>query len=297
MQGSLPETSVRPRRSVLYMPGSNARALEKARTLPADVIIIDLEDAVAPEAKPAAREQACAAIKTKGFGSREVVLRVNGLDTPWAADDLSAAIAAGPDAVLIPKVASPEQLQAVGNKISRAPRALAVWAMIETAQAILNIAAVAASAKDASTRLTTLVLGTNDIAKETRACFVPGRLPWLTALSQVILAGRAHGLDVLDGVFNDIKDIEGFKRECKDGRDLGFDGKTLVHPTQVEPCNGIFSPSDEEVVAAQQIVDAFALPENKGKGVISLDGRMVEIMHADIAARTVALSKAIRAKA
>lgn len=291
------QQTIRPRRSALYMPGSNARALEKARTLPADVIIIDLEDAVAPEAKPAAREQACAAIKTKGFGSREVVLRVNGLDTPWAADDLSAAIAAGPDAVLIPKVASPEQLQAVGNKISRAPRALAVWAMIETAQAILNIAAVAASAKDASTRLTTLVLGTNDIAKETRACFVPGRLPWLTALSQVILAGRAHGLDVLDGVFNDIKDIEGFKRECKDGRDLGFDGKTLVHPTQVEPCNGIFSPSDEEVVAAQQIVDAFALPENKGKGVISLDGRMVEIMHADIAARTVALSKAIRAKA
>jgi citrate lyase subunit beta/citryl-CoA lyase len=291
------QQTIRPRRSALYMPGSNARALEKARTLPADVIIIDLEDAVAPEAKPTARQQACAAIKAKGFGSRAVVLRVNGLDTPWAADDLSAAIVAGPDAVLIPKVASPEQLQAVGNKISRAPRALAVWAMIETAQAILNIAAVAASAKDASTRLTTLVLGTNDIAKETRARFVPGRLPWLTALSQVILAGRAQGLDVLDGVFNDIKDIEGFKRECEDGRDLGFDGKTLVHPTQVEPCNGIFSPSDEEVAAAQRIVDAFGLPENKGKGVISLDGRMVEIMHADIAARTVALSKAIRAKA
>jgi citrate lyase subunit beta/citryl-CoA lyase len=291
------QQTIRPRRSALYMPGSNARALEKARTLPADVIIIDLEDAVAPEAKPTARQQACAAIKAKGFGSREVVLRVNGLDTPWAADDLSAAIVAGPDAVLIPKVASPEQLQAVGNKISRAPRALAVWAMIETAQAILNIAAVAASAKDASTRLTTLVLGTNDIAKETRARFVPGRLPWLTALSQVILAGRAQGLDVLDGVFNDIKDIEGFKRECEDGRNLGFDGKTLVHPTQVEPCNGIFSPSDEEVAAAQRIVDAFGLPENKGKGVISLDGRMVEIMHADIAARTVALSKAIRAKA
>lgn len=291
------QQTIRPRRSALYMPGANARALEKARTLPADVIIIDLEDAVAPEAKPAAREQACAAIRAKSFGSREVVLRVNGLDTPWAADDLGAAIAAGPDAVLIPKVSSPEQLQAVGNKISRAPRALAVWAMIETAQAILNIAAVAASAKDASTRLTTLVLGTNDIAKETRARFVPGRLPWLTALSQVILAGRAHGLDVLDGVFNDIRDIEGFKGECEDGRDLGFDGKTLIHPSQIEPCNGIFSPSDEEAAAAQRIVDAFALPENKGKGVISLDGRMVEIMHADIAARTVALSKAIKMKA
>ena len=291
------QQTIRPRRSALYMPGANARALEKARTLPTDVIIIDLEDAVAPEAKPAAREQACAAIRAKGFGSREVVLSVNGLDTPWAADDLGAAIAAGPDAVLIPKVSSPEQLQAVGNKISRAPRALAVWAMIETAQAILNIAAVAASAKDASTRLTALVLGTNDIAKETRARFVPGRLPWLTALSQVILAGRAHGLDVLDGVFNDIRDIEGFKRECEDGRDLGFDGKTLIHPSQIEPCNGIFSPSDEEAAAAQRIVDAFALPENKGKGVISLDGRMVEIMHADIAARTVALSKAIKMKA
>ncbi len=289
--------AIRPRRSALYMPGSNARALEKARTLPADVIIIDLEDAVAPDAKPAAREQACAAIKAKGFGSREVVLRVNGLDTPWAADDLAAAMAAQPDAVLIPKVASPEQMQAVGNKISRASRALQVWAMIETPQAILNIAAVAASAKDASTRLTTLVLGTNDIAKETRSRFVPGRRPWLTALSQVILAGRAHGLDVLDGVFNDIKDGEGFRRECEDGRDLGFDGKTLIHPTQIEPCNEIFSPSDEEVVAAQRIVDAFALPENKGKGVISLDGRMVEIMHADIAARTVALSKAIKARA
>jgi citrate lyase subunit beta/citryl-CoA lyase len=291
------QQTIRPRRSALYMPGSNARALEKARTLPADVIIIDLEDAVAPEAKPAAREQACAAIKAKGFGSREVVLRVNGLDTPWAADDLAAAVAAAPDAVLIPKVAAPEQLQAVGNKISRAPRALAVWAMIETAQAILNISAVAASARDASTRLTTLVLGTNDIAKETRARFVPGRLPWLTSLSQVILAGRAYGLDVLDGVFNDIKDIEGFRRECEDGRDLGFDGKTLIHPTQLEPCNDIFSPSDEEVAAAQRIVDAFALPENKGKGVIALDGRMVEIMHADIAARTVALSKAIKARA
>jgi citrate lyase subunit beta/citryl-CoA lyase len=291
------QQTIRPRRSALYMPGSNARALEKARMLPADVIIIDLEDAVAPEAKPAAREQACAAIKAKGFGPREVVLRVNGLDTPWAVDDLTAAMAAVPDAVLIPKVATAAQLQAVGNKISRAPRSLQVWAMIETPQAILNIASVAASAKDASTRLTTLVLGTNDIAKETRARFVPGRRPWLTALSQVILAGRAHGLDVLDGVFNDIKDSEGFKRECEDGRDLGFDGKTLIHPTQVEPCNEIFSPSGEEVVAAQRVVDAFALPENKGKGVISLDGRMVEIMHADIAARTVALSKAIKAKA
>jgi citrate lyase subunit beta/citryl-CoA lyase len=288
--------TIRPRRSALYMPGSNARALEKARTLPADAIIIDLEDAVAPDAKPAAREQACAAIAAKGFGSREVVLRTNGLETPWAQDDLAAAMAAQPDAVLIPKVSSVEQLQAIGNKLARAPRSLAVWAMIETPQAVLNIASIAAAAKDASTRLSVLVLGTNDIAKETRSRFVPGRRPWLTALSQVILAARAHGLEALDGVYNDIKDLDGFKRECEDGRDLGFDGKTLVHPSQVEPCNEVFSPSAEEITAAKKIVDAFALPENKGKGVISLDGRMGEIMHADIAARTVALGEAIRAK-
>jgi citrate lyase subunit beta/citryl-CoA lyase len=290
------QTTIRPRRSALYMPGSNARALEKARTLSADVIIIDLEDAVAPEAKPAAREQACAAIKAKGFGPREVVLRTNGLDTPWAVDDLNAAMAAGPDAVLVPKVSSAEQLQAIGNRLSRAPRALQVWAMIETPQAILNIAQVAAASKDASTRLTTLVLGTNDIAKETRARFVPGRMPMLASLSLAILAARANGLDVLDGVYNDIQDTAGFKRECEDGRDLGFDGKTLIHPSQIEPCNAVFSPSPEEVAAAKKIVDAFALPENKGKGVISLDGRMVEIMHADIAARTVALGEAIKAK-
>jgi len=289
--------NIRPRRSALYMPGSNARALEKARTLPADAIIIDLEDAVAPEAKAAAREQTAAAVKAKGFGPREVVIRVNGFETPWAMDDLNAAMAAQPDAVLVPKVASAEQLQAIGNRLSRAPRALQVWAMIETPQAILNIASIAGAAKDATTRLSVLVLGTNDIAKETRSRFVPGRRPWLTALSQTILAGRAQGLDVLDGVFNDIKDIEGFRLECEDGRDLGFDGKTLVHPAQIEPCNEVFSPSPEEVAAAKKIVDAFALPENKGKGVISLDGRMVEIMHADIAARTVALADAIRTRA
>lgn len=290
------QITIRPRRSALYMPGSNARALEKARTLPADAIIIDLEDAVAPEAKVAAREQTCAAVKAKGFGPREVVIRTNGLDTPWASDDLTAAMAAGPDAVLIPKVASAEQLQAIGNKISRAPRALQVWAMIETPQAILNIAYVAAAAKDASTRLTTLVLGTNDIAKETRARQIPGRLPMLASLSQVILAARANGLDVLDGVYNDIQDMAGFKRECEDGRDLGFDGKTLIHPTQLVPCNEVFSPSEAEVAAAKKIVAAFALPENKGKGVISLDGRMIEIMHADIAARTVAVANMIASR-
>jgi citrate lyase subunit beta/citryl-CoA lyase len=288
--------TIRPRRSALYMPASNARALEKARTLPADVIILDLEDAVAPDAKIAAREQAVAAVKAKGFGPREVVIRVNGLDTPWHADDIAAAVEAGPDAVLIPKVSSPTQLLAAGNMLSRATRSLAVWAMIETPLGILNIAAVAAAARDPSTRLGVLVLGTNDIAKETHARILPGRLPMLAALSQVILAARAYGLEVLDGVFNDIQNAEGFGRECEEGRDLGFDGKTLIHPSQIEPCNAAFSPTPDEVAQAQKIVAAFNLPENKGKGVITLDGRMVELMHAEIAQRTVALAGSIAAK-
>jgi citrate lyase subunit beta/citryl-CoA lyase len=288
--------TIRPRRSALYMPASNARALEKARTLPADVIILDLEDAVAPDAKIAAREQAVAAVKAKGFGPREVVIRVNGLDTPWHSDDIAAAVEAGPDAVLIPKVSSPTQLLAAGNMLSRATRSLAVWAMIETPLGILNIAAVAAAARDPSTRLGVLVLGTNDIAKETHARILPGRLPMLAALSQVVLAARAYGLEVLDGVFNDIQNPEGFGRECEEGRDLGFDGKTLIHPSQIEPCNAAFSPTPDEVVQAQKIVAAFNLPENKGKGVITLDGRMVELMHAEIAQRTVALAGSIAAK-
>jgi citrate lyase subunit beta/citryl-CoA lyase len=288
--------TIRPRRSALYMPASNARALEKARTLPADVIILDLEDAVAPDAKIAAREQAVAAVKAKGFGPREVVIRVNGLDTPWHSDDIAAAVEAGPDAVLIPKVSSPTQLLAAGNMLSRATRSLAVWAMIETPLGILNIAAVAAAARDPSTRLGVLVLGTNDIAKETHARILPGRLPMLAALSQVILAARAYGLEVLDGVFNDIQNAEGFGRECEEGRDLGFDGKTLIHPSQIEPCNAAFSPTPVEVAQAQKIVAAFNLPENKGKGVITLDGRMVELMHAEIAQRTVALAGSIAAK-
>ena len=289
-------SAIRPRRSALYMPASNVRALEKARTLPADAIILDLEDAVAPDAKKAAREQAVAAVKGKGFGPREVVIRVNSLDTRWSADDLAAAAAAGPDAVLIPKVSSAEELQAIGKKLAGAPSSMAVWAMIETPVAILNIASIAAAAKDSKTRLTVFVLGTNDIAKETRARIVPGRLPMLAALSTVILAARANGLDVLDGVFNDIQDTTGFKRECEDGRDLGFDGKTVIHPSQIEPCNAVYSPAEAEVAQAKKIVDAFAQPENKGKVVITVDGRMVELLHAEIARRTVALHDAIAAK-
>ncbi len=291
--------AVRPRRSALYMPASNARALEKARTLPADVIILDLEDAVAPDAKKTAREQAAAAITAKGFGPREVVLRTNALDTAWFEEDLAAAVAAGPDAVLVPKISSPKEVALVTHKLAdlKAPPGLAMWAMIETPLAILDANFIAAAGRDPKTRLAVLVLGTNDIAKETRARIVPGRLPMLAALSMVILAARAHGLDVLDGVFNDIQDAAGFARECEDGRNLGFDGKTLIHPSQVEPCNAAYSPAEIEVVQAKKIVAAFAAPENAGKGVITVDGRMVELLHAEIARRTVALHDAIAARA
>jgi citrate lyase subunit beta/citryl-CoA lyase len=287
---------IRPRRSALYMPASNARALEKARTLPADAIILDLEDAVAPESKISAREQAVAAVKAKVFGLREVIIRVNALDTPWSVDDLAAAAAAGPDAILVPKVSSTEDLQLISKRISGESSPLAVWAMIETPTAILNIAAIATAAKDPKTRLAVFVLGTNDIAKETRARIVPGRLPMLVSLSSVILAARANGIDVLDGVFNDINDQVGFRRECEEGRDLGFDGKTLIHPSQIELCNAIYSPAEAEVAQAKRIVAAFGQPENKGKGVITVDGRMVELLHAEIARRTVALHDAIAAK-
>ena len=281
------------------MPASNARALEKARTLPADVIILDLEDAVAPDAKKTAREQAAAAIAIKGFGPREVVLRTNGLDTAWIDEDLAAAVAAGPDAVLVPKISSPEEVALIAHKLAdlKAPPSLAVWAMIETPLAVLDANFIAAAGRDPKMRLAVLVLGTNDIAKETRARIVPGRLPMLAALSTVILAARAHGLDALDGVFNDIQDAAGFARECEEGRNLGFDGKTLVHPSQIEPCNSAYSPAEAEVAQAKKIVAAFAAPENAGKGVITVDGRMVELLHAEIARRIVALHQAIAARA
>jgi citrate lyase subunit beta/citryl-CoA lyase len=291
-------SSIRPRRSALYMPASNARALEKARTLPADVIILDLEDAVAPDAKKMARDQAAAAVKAKGFGPREVIIRVNGLDSAWCDDDLAAAVTASPDAVLVPKISSPEEVATIAHKLAdlKAPSSLAVWAMIETPHGVIYSNFIAAASRDPRMRLAAFVLGTNDIAKETRARIVPGRTPMLAALSTVILAARANGLDVLDGVFNDIQDTAGFKRECEEGRDLGFDGKTLIHPSQIEPCNVAYSPAESEVAQARKIVDAFAQSENKGKGVITVDGRMVELLHAEIARRTVALHDAIAAK-
>jgi citrate lyase subunit beta/citryl-CoA lyase len=287
--------TIRPRRSVLYMPGSNARALEKARTLPADGVILDLEDSVAPEAKEAARQQVVDAVKTGGFGRRECIIRINGVDTPWHADDLTAAAHAAPDAILVPKVSNPDTLELIGRRLldMGTGHKTRVWAMIETPLAIFNILAIAAEARDSESRLSGLVMGTNDLAKDTRARLVPGRAPMLAWLSTCVAAARIHGVDILDGVYNDIGNADGFAKECQQGVELGFDGKTLVHPSQIEPCNKAFSPSAAEVTQARKIIAAFDLPENKGKGVVSIDGRMVERLHAEMARRTVAIAAAI----
>jgi len=286
---------IRPRRSVLYMPGSNARALEKAKSLPADALILDLEDAVAPEAKDTARKQVCAAVTAGGYGHRELVMRINALGTPWGAADLAAAAAAAPDAVLLPKPGT-------GAEIERAARALAeagapdktrMWAMIETPLAILNLADIAAASRQAGARLACLVMGTNDLVKETRADLSVNRRPALYWLSATVTAARAYGLDVLDGVYNNFRDADGLRLECVHGRRLGFDGKTLIHPDQVATANAVFAPPEAEVAFARKIIAAFDRPESKGKGVITVEGRMVELLHAEMARRTVAIAEAI----
>ena len=288
--------AIRPRRSVLYMPGSNVRALEKAKTLPVDGVIVDLEDSVAPEAKETARKQAADAVKAGGFGGREVFIRINGVDSPWHADDLSAAARAAPDVILVPKVSTPDTLELIGRRLldMGTDRKTRVWAMIETPLAIFNILSIAAEARDSETRLSGFVMGTNDLAKDTRARLVPGRAPMLPWLSMCVAAARIHGIDILDGVYNDIGNADGFINECRQGVDLGFDGKTLIHPSQIEPCNAAFSPSPAEVEWARKMIEAFDLPENRGKGVVSIDGRMVERLHADMARRTVAIAEAIQ---
>jgi len=288
--------AIRPRRSVLYMPGSNVRALEKAKTLAVDGVIIDLEDSVAPEAKETARKQAADAVKAGGFGGREVFIRINGVDSPWHADDLSAAARAAPDVILVPKVSSPDTLELIGRRLldMGTDRKTRVWAMIETPLAIFNILSIAAEARDSETRLSGFVMGTNDLAKDTRARLVPGRAPMLPWLSMCVAAARIHGIDILDGVYNDIGNADGFINECRQGVDLGFDGKTLIHPSQIEPCNTAFSPSPAEVEWARKMIEAFDLSENRGKGVVSIDGRMVERLHADMARRTVAIAQAIQ---
>jgi citrate lyase subunit beta/citryl-CoA lyase len=285
--------TIRPRRSMLYMPGSNARAIEKARELPADGVILDLEDAVAPDAKAQARELVVQALQKGGFGGREVLVRINGLDTAWWRDDLAVA-AAGPDALLLPKVSTPEQLRELARHFVGvgAEARIRVWAMMETPLAMLNARDIAAAALDPATRLAGFVMGTNDLAKETRARIVPGRAPMLPWLTACVAAARAYGLAILDGVYNELGDLEGFAAECGQARDLGFDGKTLIHPQQIAPCNAAFSPAPEEVAWARKIIAAFDLPENGGKGVIQIEGRMVERLHAEMARQVVAIAEA-----
>jgi citrate lyase subunit beta/citryl-CoA lyase len=287
--------TIRPRRSVLYMPGSNVRALEKAKTLPADGVILDQEDSVAPEAKEAARRQVADAVKAGGFGAREVFIRVNGIDTPWHADDFTAAAHAAPDAILVPKISNPEQIEMVGRRLldMHIDQRTRIWAMIETPLAIFNILSIAAAARDSETRLAGFVMGTNDLAKDTRARLMPGRAPMLPWLITCVAAARIYGIDILDGVYNDIGNEKGFAAECAQAVEFGFDGKTLIHPGQIEPCNKAFSPSPEEVAQARKMIAVFDLPENKAKGVVSIDGRMVERLHADMARRTVAIAEAI----
>ena len=294
----MPQTALRPRRSVLYMPGSNARALEKAKTLDTDGVILDLEDAVAPDAKATAREQVAAAIRAGGFGSREVVGRINGLDTPWGEADLRALAAAGPDAILVPKVSSPAQIVRVASLLAAAgaPARTRLWAMVETPLAILNIGAIASAAADPANRLACFVMGTNDLAKETRARFTADRLPFVHWLSTSVTAARAYGLDILDGVFNSISDEAGFRAECEQGRDLGFDGKTLIHPSQLATANAVFAPTAAEVEWSRTIIAAFDLPENSDKGALQLEGKMVERLHAEMGRRVVAIADAIAAR-
>jgi citrate lyase subunit beta / citryl-CoA lyase len=251
--------SFHPRRSVLYMPGANARALEKARTLACDAVILDLEDAVAPDAKETARTQVMAAVQARGFGSREVIVRINGLDTTWWLDDLDAAARVHPDGILVPKISKPDDLLDVAERLVdiAADHHIRLWAMIETPHAIINATAIAATVKDVETRLAGFVMGTNDLARETRAKLLPGRAPMLPWLANTVLAAHAFGIDIVDGVYSDIADAEGFRRECGQGRDMGFDGKTLIHPSQIAPCNAAFSPSEAEVAQARKIIAVF----------------------------------------
>ncbi|MBM3560928.1 MAG: CoA ester lyase [Alphaproteobacteria bacterium] len=285
----------RPLRSVLYIPAANARALEKAKTLPADALIFDLEDAVAPDAKAAAREQACGAAKAGGYGKREIVIRANGLDTPWGQADIAAAAQSGADAILIPKVESAAQVNAAESAMARAgaPAGMPLWCMMETPLGILRAEEVAKS----SPRMTVLVAGTSDLTKDLRARHMPDRMPMQASLGLLLLAGRAYGKTVLDGVHLDLDDEAGFVAQCEQGLSLGFDGKTLIHPKQVEPCNAVFAPKPEEVVLARRIIEVFAEAERAGKGVVLVDGKLIENLHVANARRTLAIAEAIAARA
>jgi citrate lyase subunit beta/citryl-CoA lyase len=278
------------------MPGSNERALEKAKTLPADALILDLEDAVAPDAKLRARDQVCAAVKGGGYGAREIVIRVNALETPWGTEDLLAACDAAPDVILVPKVTHPGDIISVAKILQgvHALEKIRLWAMMETPMAILNARTIAATAVYPENRLCCLVMGTNDLLKESRAGALHNRFAVVPWLAMTIVAARAYHLDILDGVYNDFKDEQGLREECEHGRTLGMDGKTLIHPNQVAPCNAIFSPTEEEVDWSRKVIDAFGQAENANKGVIVVEGRMVERLHFGMAQRTVAIAEQIR---
>ena len=283
----------RPRRSVLYMPGANARALEKSRSLPADAVIFDLEDAVAPDAKLMARKQIIEAVAAGGYGKREVLIRTNGLNTPWGYDDLVAVAKAGADAVLLPKVESAEMVRQAETVLEShgAPSDLAIWCMMETPRGMLHAEEIA----DASPRLGGLVMGTSDLAKDLQAQHTAMRLPLITALGLCLLAARAARIAILDGVFLDLNDDEGFVDSCRQGAELGFDGKTLIHPKQLAGANEVFAPSDEELRLSRRIIDAYAEAEAAGKGVVLVDGKLIEKLHVDHAKRVVALAEAITA--
>ncbi len=275
------------------MPGKNARALEKSRSLPADALIFDLEDAVAPESKLMARKQVIDAVSAGGYGKREIFIRVNGLNTPWGYDDLVAAAQAGPDAVLLPKVESAEMVRQAETVLEShgAPSVMAIWCMMETPRGTLHAEEIA----DASPRLGGLVMGTSDLAKDLQAQHTAMRLPLITSLGLCMLAARAARIAILDGVFLDLNDHEGFVDSCRQGAELGFDGKTLIHPKQLEAANEIFAPSEEELRLSQRIIDAYAAAEAEGKGVVVVDGKLIERLHVDHAERVVALAKAIGA--
>jgi citrate lyase subunit beta/citryl-CoA lyase len=281
----------RPRRSVLYMPGSNARALEKGRGLPADGLILDLEDAVAPDAKATAREQIAAALQQGGYGRREIVVRVNALDSPWGRDDVKALAGSGADALLLPKVESAAMVHELEGLLEAAgaPDTLGIQCMMETPLGMLNAKEVAS----ASPRITCLVMGTSDLVKDLQAAHTPERLPVLTSLGLCILAARAYGIAIVDGVYLDLDDAEGFAAHCRQGKELGFDGKTLIHPKTIATANELFAPSQQEIDWSHRIIAAHAEATAAGKGVVVVDGKLVENLHVENAKRLVALSEAI----
>jgi citrate lyase subunit beta/citryl-CoA lyase len=283
----------RPRRSALYFPAINAKAIAKARTLPTDIVIIDLEDSVAPEMKVEARAAALAAVKEGGFGNREVAIRANGLDTEWGLADLAAIATSGADAVLVPKISSPEDIAACQAALSAAPETMQLWAMIETCLSIPRLDAIAAMA--ATTRLSLWVMGVNDLAKEMRARLTPERTPFLPVLTLAVAAARAHGVTILDGVCNEFRNMDAFRAEAEQGVLFGFDGKSLIHPDQIAPCNAAFSPSEDELSWAHKVIEAFAQPEAADKGVIKVEGKMVERLHLTQAKQAVAVAEMIAA--